>query len=308
MTEQAAKATTSPDTTAAGVGYTLASILCFSGMDVMIKHLGGDYPVVQLIFFRCAVAMVPIFFLIYRAGGFGVLKTNRPGVHLLRATFGMSAMFCVFNAFVAMPLADAVTIIFTAPLAMTALSVPILGEKVGIHRWSAVIIGFVGVVVIVNPGGGVIDPAALYAIGAALCMAMAMITVRRLSATEHSVCITFYFTFAGVVVSGIALFFSGWVTPNWQDFIMLSSIGVLGGIAQYFKTQGFRLAEIGIVAPLEYSQMLWIAMLAFFIFGEVPTARLWIGGAIIVCSGLYMLHRETRKPGSRLPRLRGTNT
>lgn len=308
MAKQATQATSTPDTTAAGVAYVLASILCFSAMDVMIKHLGGDYPVVQIIFFRCFVAMFPIFFLIHRAGGFKVLKTDRLHTHLLRATFGMSAMFCVFNAFVKLPLADAVTIIFSAPLAMTALSVPFLGEKVGLHRWSAVFLGFIGVIVIVNPGGGVFEIGALYAVGAALFMAMAMITVRRLSRTEHSVSITFYFTSAGVVVSGIALFFSGWIMPSWQDLLMLSSVGILGGIAQYFKTQGFRMAEIAVVAPLEYTQMVWIAALAFFIFGEVPDVRLWIGGAIIISSGLYMLHRETRKAGTRLPRLRGTNS
>lgn len=299
------------NTTGQGVIYTLISMFCFSLMDVLIKHLGGDYSVMQILFFRCAAAFIPILFLLYRAGGIKILKTERPGAHFMRAVFGMTAMYCVFSAMIMLPLADAVTIIFSAPLAMTALSVPLLGERVGIHRWSAVIIGFIGVLVIVNPGGGVFQVGAIYAIAAALCMAMAMITVRKLSSTEHTVCITFYFTLAGVIVGIIGLAFTGWVQPSLEDFFMLIMVGVLGGVAQFFMTQGFRLAEVAIVAPLEYSQMIFVALLAYFIFGEIPDTRLWIGAAIIVCSGLYMVHRETRWKGIRprkLPKLRGRSS
>lgn len=291
-----------------GASLMLASVFTFTLMDVLIKHLGGSYPVVQMLFFRTVLAMLPLSLIIWQAGGLKILKTERLPVHLLRAGFGMTAMYCVFSAITLMPLADATAIIFAAPLFLTALSVPLLGEAVGPRRWAAVTVGFVGILVILDPGEGMFTTGAFFAVASALFMALAMIVVRKLGATEHAACISFYFTCCGIVVSTIGLVASGsWITPNLQDFGLLCMIGILGGIAQFIMTQGFRLAEAAVISPLKYTQMIWAALLAYLIWDEAPDTRLWIGAAIVIGSGLYMLHREAHwgklRP-RKMPKLR----
>lgn len=290
-----------------GVMHMLLSVLLFSFMDSTVKWLGDGYPVHQIVFFRCFVALGPIMFFVYQAGGLKMLKTKRAHVHLGRAVVGMSAMFTAFYAFSQMRLADAIAIMFSAPLFMTAFSVPFLKEKVGIRRWTAVFVGFIGVLIIVKPGGDVVSIGAISALAASVLMALAMIFVRHLSSTDHVVSITFYFTVTGAVISGIAVAFFGWKTPSGFDLMLFIAVGLLGGFAQYFMTSAFRHAEIGVVAPLEYTSIIWGSLIAFVIWSEIPVARVWTGAAIIIASGLYMLHREAQLAGMRtlrLPKLR----
>ena len=288
------------ENTAQGMGFMLASMFTFALMDALIKHLGHDYPVTQIVFFRCLAAMIPVSILLIRAGGPRILKTDRPGRHFMRAFFGMSAMYCVFTSFTLMPLAEAIAILFSAPLFMTILSIPMLGEKVGAHRLGAVVAGFCGVLVIMNPGVDILGDGTWIAIVGAFFMALAMITVRELSKTDHVVCITTYFTLAGIIVGAIGIGLQGWRSPPLEDLGLLILVGVLGGIAQFAMTNAFRLAELSVVAPLEYTQILWGAIIAYIFWQEAPDARLWTGAAIIAGSGLYILHRETRnKPGRK---------
>ena len=299
-----------------GALYMLLSVLLFSVMDTTVKYLGDFFPTAQIILFRCAVALGPILVFIHLAGGLHILRTKRPGVHFLRSAIGLAAMGSVFWAFSQMRLADAITIFFSAPLMMTALSVPLLGEKVGIRRWSAVCVGFVGVIIVVNPSMDFLDGGAAFnwgvaaALVGAFLMALAMIVVRRLSRTDHAASITFYFTITGSVIGGLWTWWEGWVDPTPLQWALLIGVGIFGAFAQYTMTLAFRNAEVTIIAPLEYTSIVYTSILAYIVWAEVPGLRTFIGAAVIIGSGLYMLHREARlsaKPARRirLPRLRG---
>lgn len=291
-----------------GAALMLTAVMLFAIMDGLVKWLGATYPVHQIIFFRSAVAMVPVMLLVWQTGGLAGLKTKRPFMHMLRALVGLASMGCIFYAFTVMQLADAVAILFSAPLFLTALSVPLLGEKVGFRRWSAVCVGFVGVIVIVNPGAGVLDIGGLAALGGALGFAAALIVVRRLSATDSVACISFWFTLPATVIAAALIPWFGWVMPTWQDVGLLCLVGLVGGVAQQIMTAAFRYGEAAVVAPMEYTSMLWVTVIGYLVWSEIPELRTLIGVAVVIASGLFILYREAVLAGlrpMRLPRLRG---
>ena len=275
-----------------GVSAMLLSVLMFSMMDATVKWLGATYPTQQIMFFRCLVAMIPVAVIIYSRGGLVILKTRQAGMHLLRSLLGVSAMGFAFYAFSLMRLADAISILHTTPLFMTALSVLLLREKVGKYRWSAVVAGFLGMLLVVRPGEGMLESGSFFMLIAALLIGFTTIIIRYLSAKDDPVCITFYFTVTGVLVStfGIAIF--GWKTPAAGDWIFLIAVGLIGGLAQYLMTLSYRHSEIAVVAPVKYFSIAFGGLLAYFIWSEVPDILSIIGIAIIVASGLYTLHRE----------------
>jgi drug/metabolite transporter (DMT)-like permease len=264
----------------------------FSMMDATVKWLGGSYPTQQIMFFRCFVAMIPVSIIIYSRGGLTILKTHQPKMHLLRSLLGISAMGFAFYAFSLMRLADAISILHTTPLFMTALSVLILGEKVGKHRWSAVVAGFIGMLIVVRPGESMLESGSLFMLIAALLIGFTTIIIRYLSAKDDPVCITFYFTITGILVSAIGILMFGWVSPPAGDWFYLIAVGVFGGLAQYLMTLSYRHSEIGIVAPLKYLSIATGGLLAYFIWSEIPDLQSLGGIIIIVVSGLYTLHRE----------------
>ena len=220
------------------------------------------------------------------------MATKRPIGHLTRALIGLIAMASFFYAYKTLPLSDAIAISFAAPLFMTAMSVPMLGESVGIRRWLAVLIGFVGVLFMVQPSTNM-ELGAIVVLCGTVFYALAMIMVRKLSATETSVSIVFYFTVAGSVISGVAMFWL-WEQPLPGDWWLLISVGVLGGIAQLVMTAAIRAAPIAILAPFEYTALLWGAGFDILIWGLFPTANTLWGAAVVVATGLYIVHRETR--------------
>ncbi|MBM3518115.1 MAG: DMT family transporter [Alphaproteobacteria bacterium] len=281
----------------------LSSVAVFSVMDALVKWLAADYSVAQLMFFRSVFAFVPLGVLAWHSGGPAALRTTRPGGHVLRALIGITAMGLFFLALGLMPLADVVAISFAGPLFLTALSVPLLGERVGIRRWAAVVVGFLGVLVIVRPGPGMFDPVSLVAVGGAVAYGLAMIMVRKLSATESTVAIVFYFTLSCALVSGLALPFT-WVTPPAEDWIALAALGVLGGLGQILMTNAFRRVQAAVVAPLEYTAILFAVALGIVFWNERPDSWTLIGAAVVIACGLYILHRETmrgRGARARLP-------
>ncbi|MGH6719063.1 MAG: DMT family transporter [Alphaproteobacteria bacterium] len=276
----------------AGVGYLLAAVLAFSVMDALIKWTSQDYPTVQLVFFRSVFAFVPLTIFLARQGGIAALRTRRPLGHVARCLVGVASMFLGFWGLALLPLADVIAIGFAGPIFLTALSVPLLGETVGWRRWTAVFVGFVGVVVMVRPGAGVIAAAALVPAASAVGYAFAMVLVRKLTTTETIASIVFYFTLTASLVSGAALPFV-WVTPDWADFALLAAIGLCGGVAQLLMTRAFQIAPASVVAPFEYSAMIWAVLFGWLIWHELPDATIWTGSAIVIASGLYILHRET---------------
>ncbi len=270
----------------------LLSMLLFTLMDASVKWLGATYPTTQIMFFRCAVALVPVAVIIYLRGGPGVLRTGQKRLHLLRSTLGIAAMGCAFYAFSLMPLAEAISILHTAPLFMTALSVIILREKVGIRRWSAVLLGFVGMLLVVRPGAGMFDSGSLYMLTAAFLIGCTTIIIRHLGKIDDPVCITFYFTLTGLVVSAGGLLLQGWRQPPPAELALLLAVGLLGGTAQYLMTLSYRHQAVGILAPLKYLPIVFGGLIAYVVWGEIPDAQSLIGIGVIVASGLYTLHRE----------------
>jgi drug/metabolite transporter (DMT)-like permease len=277
-----------------GIALMLASVFLFTAMDGVVKWLAPHYPTAMLVFCRSLFAFVPLAFLLARSGGLAILKTERPYDHLLRAGIGFASLMGFFYSFGAMQLADVVAISFSAPLFMTALSVWLLGEEVRIFRWAAVAVGFVGVLLIVQPGGSAFQPVALVALGASVLYALAMIQVRKLSSTEAAPTIVFYFTLFSVAASGVQLPFV-WIAPRPEDYPLLVTIGLLGGIAQLLMTQAYRFAPVSVIAPFDYTHMLWAVAIGWLVWSELPTAMTAAGSAVVVASGLFILYRETRR-------------
>lgn len=277
--------------TTRGIVLMLISVILFACMDAAVKWLGATYPTMQIVFFRSVFAFIPLSLFLFRGIGLAALRTQRPLQHIVRSLTGLTAMSCFFYAYSQMPLANAVAISFAAPMFMTALSVPLLGEKVGPRRWIAAIVGFAGVLVIVRPDAGLLDAAAPIALAGTVFYALAMIFVRRLGRTETSTAIVFYFTVCATLVSGIFMPFV-WVAPDAQGWVLLILVGLIGGLAQMAMTMALRLADISVVAPFDYTGLLWTALLGFLIWSDIPGIHVWIGAAIVVACGIYILYRE----------------
>jgi drug/metabolite transporter (DMT)-like permease len=270
----------------------LLSILLFSLMDANVKWLGASYPTSQIMFFRCALALVPVLVIIAMRGGMVILRTRQKKLHLLRSLMGVAAMGLAFYAFSLMPLAEAVSLLHTAPLFMTALSVLLLREKVGLRRWSAVLLGFAGMLLVIRPGAGMLESGSLYMLAAAFLIGGTTIVIRILGRLDDPVCITFYFTATGVVVSLFGLLLQGWIAPDGSDLLLLILVGLLGGMAQYLMTLSYQNLAVAIVAPLKYLTIVSGGLIAYLVWGEVPDLQSVCGISVIVASGLYTLHRE----------------
>jgi drug/metabolite transporter (DMT)-like permease len=197
-----------------------------------------------------------------------------------------------FYAFSLMRLADAISILHTAPLIMTVLSILLLREKVGLHRWSAIIGGFVGMLIVIRPGESMLESGSLFMLIAALLIGCNSIIIRHLSVKDDPVCITFYFTVTGVLVSSIAIALLGWVVPSAGDWVFLIAVGLFGGAAQYLMTVSYQHSEIAVVAPLKFLSIVVGGLIAYFVWTEIPDLQSLIGISIIVVAGLYAMHRE----------------
>ena len=290
-----------------GILLQIVAVAGFSVMGMLIKLLDGRYPTSEVILFRCWPALIPLLFYLPMQGGWSALKTRRPGWHVVRTVSGLVSMFVGFYALTLMPMADYVAISFTAPLFGTLLSIPLLGERVGVWRLGAVAVGFVGAVFTLGPLSGSLDPVALFAVGSALGYGVAMISMRKLGATDKSAATVFYFTLGSGVVSLIVLIAPGqWVTPTVDDLVILMTIGLLGGVAQIFMTEAFRLAPPSVVAPFDYTAMIWAMGFGFFVFGTVPGWNVFVGAGLIAASGLYIIHRE-RVRGIRRGKIKGSS-
>ncbi len=284
------------DNTPLGIVMMLGSVLLFSIMNVLVKSLTEAYPVAEVTFFRNAFALIPVAAAITLQGGWRhSLRTAHPWGHVWRAVIGLTSMSLMFWSFQLMPLGEAVALSFTTPLFLTALSVPLLGEKVGKHRWSAVLVGFAGVLVILRPSGAtLLAPGALVGLSAAFGVALAMIAIRQLSRTEPPNTIVFYFTAITTLLAALPQPFV-WVTPTPSALAMLVATGLLGGAAQLLLTRAYSLAPAAVVAPFNYGTLLFAILFGWLLWSEVPRLSMVVGASVVALSGLYILHRETRR-------------
>jgi drug/metabolite transporter (DMT)-like permease len=275
-----------------GIVYVVASIFVFALTNALIKWLVARYSVVEIVVFRSTFALVPCIYLVATRGGILALRTKRLHQHITRSVLQFVSMICIFTAFGLMPLADAVAITFASPLFLTMLSIPLLGEQVGIYRWSAVIVGFVGVLTMVQPGPGLLHSGALFPLANALINACVTIAIRRMTLTESSTTLVFYQTLVtGVIALVLVPFF--WVTPNLVDLALFSATGLLSGIAQFWWMQGCRYVPAAVAAPFSYTSMIWSLALGYLVWSDVPSAAVLAGATIVIASGLYILYRET---------------
>ncbi len=283
-----------------GIALKLGATLSFSLMYAIIK-LAGDYPVSEIVFFRTSFALVPVAILsAWNVGSLAAIKTERPLFHILRSIAGTASMFLNFAALARLPLADITGFSFVAPIFAVILAVLFLHERVGPYRWAAVMVGFGGVLLMIEPHGGVLhlvregfsSGAALALMGAALS-SIVVIFIRQMSTTERGEAIVFYFMLTCAVVSGAAMLWN-WKTPSWPALGLLVLSGLLGGIGQLCMTFSYRYAEPSLLAPFDYVAMVWAVALGFFLLGEVPQPLILLGAAIVVASGLFIVWRERR--------------
>jgi drug/metabolite transporter (DMT)-like permease len=276
-----------------GIAYRMAAMLCVAFMAAGVRWTGQrGVPVFEIVFFRNAFAFVPLGLYIWRTTGWSALRTERPLAHLHRSAAGLLGMICSFSALQHLALTEATAFTFAAPLFMTALSALMLREYVGWHRWGAVAVGFIGVLIMVRPEPGHMNLTGVaFALTAAVGSALAMVQIRQIATTEKGPTIVFYFTLAGTVV-GLAGALFHWVTPDPLTLGVLILGGLIGGVAQLFLTEAIRVAPVGVVAPFDYSQLIWAAILGYLVWGELPHAATLAGAAVVAASGLYILHRE----------------
>jgi drug/metabolite transporter (DMT)-like permease len=271
--------------------YMLGAVTCLSGMDAGIKWLTADYSVPQVAFMRYLVGLLVALAIAARMGGLGTLKTRRPGGHLLRSALNLGTMLTFYYALRLLPLADTFAVGYAAPLFMTVLSVPLLKEKVGPRRWAAVCLGFLGVLVLLQPSGTGFNAGSMLALTSAFLYALTIITSRQLSATEASHTILFYYSVCVIVALGLTMPWN-WTTPPWQDLWLVLTVGLAGSFGQFFLNQAFRYGEVSLLAPLDYTGMIWGVLFGFVLWGDLPTAGVLIGAAIIALCSVYIVRRE----------------
>jgi len=271
----------------------VGSVICFSIMDICVKWL-DYYPVGQVLFLRFFIGFIPIFFIIPKEKLLSFYKTTRPGLHAFRAFTGAAAIIALFIGLRELPLADVVSLTFGGPIFVTVASIFFLSEKVGIKRWSAVFLGFIGMLLIVQPA--FIDLNFYYITPIVFCIffACVAISVRSLSKTEPNYRIAFYFTFLCSVL-GIATIFKGdWVLPTKIDFLIFIIMGLCGSIANLLLTQSYRLAEASLVTPIKYLSLVFAIVFGFLIWSEIPKILTLFGALLVITSSLIIFMRENK--------------
>ncbi len=288
--------------TAKGVLLKILSTLAFAVMVVLIKLVSDRVPPGEVLFARAFFGTLPVLVMLLLAGELPkALRTSQPMGHVRRAVVGTISMFCWFASLTYLPLPDATAINYAGPLFGVLFAAMLLGETVRIYRWSAVAVGFLGVLIVLSgqltgdlaSGGADRLMGGLLALASAVFAALAMVTVRSLTATETTGAIVFYFSTSASVLALLSLPF-GWVMPLPMDALALVIAGLCGGVGQVLMTQAYRYAEASAIAPFDYVNMIWIVIASYAVFGDVPTATVLIGSAIVIASSIFVVLRERR--------------
>lgn len=262
--------------------------------DGVMKWLTGSYPTGEILFVRGVFAFIPILILAHSAGGMRALRIRSLRAQSARAACLVASAFLYVTALFYLPLADVVAVTFMVPIIITALAPPILGERVGWRRWTAVTVGFLGVLVMVRPTGAALQIAILLPLASATASAFRDIITRRISANESSTA-TLAFTTGAVTLAGLLTLPFGWVLPTWQDIGLLAIGGIMFGGAHFLYIESFRLAEAVLVAPFRYFNMLWAIGFGFVVWGDLPDTWVVGGSALIIGAGLYVMRREAQQ-------------
>ena len=273
-----------------GFLYMFLSICAFSIMDVIVKW-SVDYPIGQVLFFRGFFGIIFYFFVIPRDRFHNFYVTKRAGLHFLRCFSGLIALVAIFIALRSLPLATVVSISFAAPIFTTIFSIFLLHEKVGIYRWLAVIIGFIGILVITEPGISSLNIYYIFPIIFCLGLSYVAIAIRQLSTTEPVWLISFYFSLSITLLSFLTIPY-GWIMPDFKDFLILSMIGIFGGVANLWLGQSYKYSEVSLVTPLKYLALLFAIIFGYFIWNEIPTIKTLFGALLVIASTMIIFRRE----------------
>jgi drug/metabolite transporter (DMT)-like permease len=275
-----------------GIVLIVLTMLCFVAMDTVVKALVRDYPVTEVVWARYVFhVLVTIAVLAPRRRL--SLRTNRLALQLFRSLLLVIATVSFFTALTYVPLADASVITHAAPLLVTALSVPLLRETVGPWRWSAVVVGFIGVLIVMRPGLGVMHPAAFLVLGTAFCFALYQVATRRLATTEDPFTTLLYTGITGAVLASLVVPFT-WQTPTALGWTLMLVTGAFGGLGHYLLIKAHNLTPVSVLAPFIYTQLVWATLSGWIFFGDFPDKWTIIGAGVIAASGLYILYRENR--------------
>lgn len=277
-----------------GIGYIVGGVGFLSAMDAVAKILvGADYSVLQILAIRGWIIAAGLALFLPNLGGFAALKSNQPYKHTIRILVGAASPFFFFSALKDQGLAEVTVIFFGgATFLMTALSALLFREKVGPHRWGAVIVGFIGIVIAARPGDGVLEAGSFQALAAGATYALMVLTTRWIGPSEGAFRPVFYYNFGMAVFASIALPFVFKPMPM-GDSATLGLLAVLAVLGHFGVTRAFQTASVSLLAPFEYTSMLWAALLGYLLWAEIPTANVLVGAAIIFVCGLYLLHRES---------------
>ncbi len=266
------------------------SVCAFSIMDLIVKW-SEHYPLGEVLFFRGFFGLLFYFFIIPRERFKDFYYTKRAGLHFLRCIFGLIALLAIFIALRNLPLATVVSISFAAPIFTTIFSIFFLSEKVGLFRWLAVLVGFIGIIIITEPGFSSLNIYYLYPIIFCLGLSYVAIAIRQLSTTEPVWLISLNFSAAITLVSIFTIPF-GWIMPNIKDLVLLSFIGIFGGVANLWLSQSYKFSEVSLVTPLKYLALVFAIIFGFFIWDEIPTFKTLLGALLVITSSVIIFRRE----------------
>ncbi|MEM7403836.1 MAG: DMT family transporter [Pseudomonadota bacterium] len=281
------------DSRLVAIGLACTAFALFASMSALAKHLGEVFTTVQIVFFRSVFALLPLVVLIHGTGLADILRVERPWLLALRCLVGLLAMLLFFGAVTVLPLAEVVALAFAAPIFTTIFGRFLLREQVGLHRWAAVIVGLVGVMIMVRPGTAMFSPWSLLPLGSALFYSLGVILVRTLSRTETAPSMVLYFSLFAATVTGLGVSID-WRTPGVMELVLLVLMGLFGGVMQLCSISALKRAEVTVLAPFEYTSLLWSTLLGYAFWNEFPGNHLWLGAALVCGSALYIVYREAR--------------
>jgi drug/metabolite transporter (DMT)-like permease len=277
-----------------GILYMIIASALFAGSSAISKLLVVTYPVGEVLFTRCAVGLVCVAVFILPRLGLSVFETRKIGSHVVRSVSQTCSQTFILIAFSLMPLASAVAINFSAPLFATLVAAVLLKEVVRPERWIALVVGFLGVLLVTHPGVGTFQVGSLFALGNAVLYGSVTVGVRRMTATESTETLTMYQLLLLTCFFALSLPF-GFVAPTWSDAGMMVFNGMTNALGQYLWTRSLHLAPTSAVVPFNYFSLVWAMMLGFVVWGDIPSLPLLAGSAIVVASGLFLLWSETRR-------------
>ena len=274
-----------------GIVLTLAGVFLLTSSDAAIKWVTGSLPFGEALFLRTLFVILPIAVIVWHRGGLACLRIVSPKNLLLRALFGTGSTFLIVASLSLLPIGEVLTLVFVTPVLVTALAPLLLGERVGWHRWAAVLAGFAGVLIMLQPDTNAFHVAALLPLAAALVASLRDIITRRISASESSLAIL-VFSILGMLLASLATAPFGWRPIGLTEIAVAGVSGILFGIAHYMMIESYRFAEASLVAPFRYTNLIWAPLVGYLLFGEVPDKALLAGAPLIGASGLYIIWRE----------------